>query len=404
MTKDSKAMPASSTWTLLGIALPVVVAAVVWAGPGQASAQDPSSCDPARPHAAGAFDETITTSDGREREYILHVPSSYTGAWAMPLVFNFHGGGLTDDFQVTYTALNAKADEAGFITVTPQGLSTEKHEAFGWNFALAPPETGEPDDVAFASELLDELETTLCVDAGRVYSTGLSNGGFMSVRLACSLSDRVAAIAPIASAYFPPLSNDFTDPNESCPDTRPVPVIAFHGSADRTVPFEGGLSGDSIDHTHTYRLSIEEAISEWAAHNGCDDVPMEEQATQSVRLVRYQGCDEDATVELYVIEGGGHTWPDAALTVSEEIFGVTTHEISANDLMWDFFLAHPMPGAAPLAPTPEPNVTDEDLTAPTSGTGPASGDSAAVWLLAALAVGALALGGAAWYARRRLRS
>ena len=222
----------------------------------------------------------------------------------------------------------------------------------------------------------------------------------MSVRLACSLSDRIAAIAPVAGTYFPPFSDDF-DPNESCPDTRPVPVIAFHGSADPIVPFEGGLGG-LVAASIIFRLSIEDAISEWAAHNGCEGAPTEEQATQNGRLIRYQACGEGATVALYVVEGGGgHTWPDATLDFPEDVLGVTTHEISANDLMWDFFLAHPMPGAPPLAPLPD---ISEALDAPTSGTGPASDDAAvAVWLLAALAAGAIALGAAAGYAGRRLR-
>ncbi len=400
MTDRSKTIPAYVRWTFLAIALAAVLVAVVWAGPAPASAQEPSSCDPARPHDAGTFaDQTITTTDGFEREYILHVPPSYTGAWAMPLVFNFHGFTMTAGLQARYTDLNANADGAGFIAVTPQGLSTENIEPFHWNNRLSL-ESGEPDDVAFVSELLDELGSTLCVDTARVYSTGYSNGGFMSVRLACSLSDRIAAIAPVAGAYFPPFSDD-SDPNESCPDTRPVPVIAFHGSADPIVPFEGGLGG-LVAASIIFRLSIEDAISEWAAHNGCEGVPAEEQATQNVRLIRHQGCNEGATVELYVVEGGGgHTWPDATLDFPEDILGVTTHEISANDLMWDFFLAHPMPGAPPLAPLPD---ISEALDAPTSGTGPAlAGTAVPVWLMGMFAASAIALGAAAGYAGRRLR-
>ena len=124
--------------------------------------------------------------------------------------------------------------------------------------------------------------------------------------------------------YFPPFSPDVPEPG--CLSRRPVPVIAFHGTADQRRP----------------RSIEDEYIPDWAAHNGCASVPMEEQVTQNVRLERYQDCDEDATVELYVIDGGGHQWPDATFEAQPQKFGTATHEISANDLMWDFFEAHPL--------------------------------------------------------------
>ncbi len=324
-----------------------------------------SVCSPARSHASGDSDETIV-SGGLTREYILHVPPSYNGTDASPLVFNFHGLGSSDVQQAGYSGLNAKADAAGFITVAPQGLSTESLSQAHWNISLAPPETNEPDDVGFVEDLLDSLESELCIDSARVYSTGMSNGAQMSVRLACSLSDRIAAIAPVAGGYWPPLSDDIPEPAGCASMTRPVPVIAFHGSADTIVPFDGGLGTLGLN----FRLSIEDAIAEWAASNGCDGVPQEAQAAPGVRLVSYLGCDESALVELYVVEdadgdgpnteGGGHTWPDAALDIST--LGATTHEISANDLMWDFFIAHP------LADSDGDGLLDVDDNCPTLAT------------------------------------
>ncbi len=408
MIDNQKAISPSWTWALAAIALTAVLAAaLISMASGPASAADPDTCDPGRPHAAGSFDETIT-SGGVTREYILYVPPSYTGTETVPVVFNFHALTSTAGVQQLLSDLAAKADEAGFIVVAPQGLATKTDilplPVARWNFLLAPPETGEADDVAFIGELLDALESQLCIDAAHVFSAGYSNGGQMSVRLACSLSDRIAAIAPVAGLYFPPMSPDFPEP-PGCASTRPVPVSAFHGSADPIVPFDGGPGGSPGVVEAFFRLSIEEATSEWAAHNGCASSPTEEQVTENVRVVRYQDCDEEATVELYIVEGGGHTWPDAAIDVPEveAVIGLTTHEISANDLMWDFFQAHPLAAAQEPTPTPTTSVPQPTATGLSATGADDSSSNAGVLagIIAAVAAAAIALGGAVWYVRRR---
>ena len=323
-------------------------------------------------------------------------------------MLNFHGLAANAEQQASYSGLPAKADAKGFIVVMPQGVSTTGVSLNHWNIILAPPESGEADDVGFVADLLDALESELCVDDGRIYATGMSNGAEMSVRAGCSLSDRIAAIAPVAGVYFPQLAVEVPGP-AGCAATRPVSVIAFHGTADTFIPFDGGPFGEAIGPEFTFRDIDDEIMPEWAAHNGCDSVAVEEQVTENVRLVRYQACDEGATVELYVVEGGGHTWPDATLDFPEEFLGVTTHEISANDLMWDFFVAHPMPADTQPGPTPtttpQPTASAESVSAPTTGDGPGSSDSAG-WPVGAIAVlvSLIAFGGAAVYAGRRLRS
>ena len=243
--------------------------------------------------------------------------------------------------QEVYSGMSSKADANGFIVVYPQGIATPGINFTHFNaFQLAGP---EPDDVAFASAMLDALTVQLCVDQTRVFSTGFSNGGLMSVRLACSLSARIAAIAPVAGAYYPPLALDL-NPGENCPDTTPRPVIAFHGTADTTYPYSGGPGGNS-EFTLTFRLPLDDntpaqdVISDWSAHNGCTSGRQESQVGTEVRLIKYDSCVGDATVELYAVDGGGHTWPGAS-DVPE--LGYTTHQISATDLMWTFFMAHPL--------------------------------------------------------------
>ena len=350
-----------------------------------------STCSPPLPHATGGFfDETITTLDGLEREYILSVPSSYDGETATPLLFNFHGLGSSAIEQYVYSELPGVAEAEGFILVTPQGTLNGSSIPF-WNSSQNTP---EPDDVAFVDQLLTSLQTQLCIDPARVFSTGISNGGFMSSRLACNLSDRIAAVAPVAGTAF----------YGSC-DARAVPVVAFHGTADNIVSF---ASAEIV------------GVPGWATHNNCgapvtqDPVP----PTSGVRLTSYGGCDDGATVELYVVfdvdtvtpgdQGGGHTWPGSTFVLPPDfklLLGQTTLEISANDLMWDFFMAHPLPDApkpvgGPLAVGGI--AVEADLRPLPLETN--SGSSSTPW---ALAVGVAAVcvivvsGGAAVYARRR---
>jgi polyhydroxybutyrate depolymerase len=305
-------------------AIAVVAAAACKGEPAPTATATPASaqadCMPARPHEPGSFPGTLT-SGGLERQYILRVPISYTGEDAMPLVLNLHGHGSNAVEQAVYSGLPAKGEEEGFIVVTPQGTGVEPH----WNFTTV--EAGAPNDVAFISDLLDTLETELCIDPSRVYAAGYSAGAAMSATLACFLSDRIAAIAPVAGLYFFP----------GCPSVRPVSVIAFNGTDDKLVPFEGGPVSNSALRVPP----VEDSLQQWAEHDGCASGPQDQRVSDQVRLRRYDDCSEGATVELYAVEGGGHTWPGAAIDLP--LLGATTHEISATDLIWAFFEAHPKP-------------------------------------------------------------
>ncbi len=336
-------------------------------------------------------------SGGRTRQYILHIPPSYDasgGTQAVPLVLNLHGHSDDAERQASYSRLPGKADEAGFILVSPDGTETPRDPGRHWVYTLLDrlidPEA--PDDLAFFGALLDDLESQLCIDPVRIFVTGMSNGAFMTSRLACNLSDRIAAFAPVAGVYFPPWST--TLQFEPACGTKPSPVIAFHGDADTNVPFVGGpLNGN-----YTFQLRhIENAvIPDWAAHNGCDTEPARERVAEHVRLVRYEDCDRGATVELYVVEGGGHAWPGGEC---RQDLGCPTQEISANDLMWEFFAAHPLVDAS-ASPTVQPAATSGPVALPSTGTG---GDREASlgWLIAAIAA-SVALAGTAWWARRSL--
>jgi polyhydroxybutyrate depolymerase len=357
--------------SIASAALLIGTALIVWiatsASPAQPSLAAGSLCSPARPHTSGTTVETISTADG-VRSYRLHVPPSYTGLDHVPLLLNFHGFGSNANAQEVYSGLSARSDEAdgGFIVVHPEGKQLNGTGPQYWNsMRIASP---EPDDVAFIETLLDALESQLCIDTDRIYSTGMSNGGLMSSRLGCSLSSRIAAIAPVAGAVFPPA---FTQPfpNDTCPDTRAVPLISFHGTDDTSVPFNGGTGTGGL----TFRLPIDDEVdgpdvmSEWAAHNGCSSGRQKSTLTDEVDVVEYTGCTDGATVRLYIVNGGGHTWPGSFDVPG---LGYVTQDISATDLIWEFFQLHPFGEEVLPTPTPTPKdgLADTDGDTVTNGT------------------------------------
>jgi polyhydroxybutyrate depolymerase len=216
--------------------------------------------------------------------------------------------------------MNAKADKAGFISVHPEGTGLQR----SWNAGVCCGEAAQTkvDDVAHVSKMLDELEAKLCVDKKRVFSTGMSNGAALSHRLACELSGRIAAIAPVAHVM--------TIPRESCQPTRPVSVLSFNGTKDGLVPYGGNGLGYP---------SVADTMKHWATKNGCSTTPRETWKKEDVTCVTYDGCKSGSEVSLCTVQEGGHTWPGGP----PGGLGATTQAISATDAMWDFFVKHPMP-------------------------------------------------------------
>ena len=202
---------------------------------------------------------------------------------------------------------------------------------------MAPTPTKQPDDVKFVRELLDDLAKVVNVDPKRIYATGISNGGMMCYRLAAEMSNRIAAIAPVSGTLAV----------EKCRPQRPVPVIHFHGTDDKLVPFNG--PDQRTAKVFAFK-SVEETIRTWVKIDGCPTKPkitkLPHKADDGTTVERktYGPGKEGAEVILYVINGGGHTWPGRKWPVPW--LGKTTTDISANDLMWEFFKRHPMNDSA----------------------------------------------------------
>ncbi len=274
------------------------------------------------------------TVDGLERTYFVHVPANIDPNIPAPVVLVLHGATMNAPMISWFTGLNHKADEAGFITVYPNG--TGKHSSFTWNGGncCGPAMQNGIDDVAFIRTLLDDLPGIVRVDPKRIFVTGISNGAVMAYRLASELADRFAAIAPVAG----PMGF------ETCAPTRPVSVLHFHGTEDQFAPFAGGVGAKSLFKSNFF--SVDHTIRMWVQANGCRDEPLVEElpdrvddGTHVTRTV-YSGGRDGSEVVLMTVHGGGHTWPGRDPRTKE--LGKSTMNVSANDLMWEFFQKHPM--------------------------------------------------------------
>jgi len=262
-------------------------------------------------------------SSGLPREYSLHVPASYHPDRPTPLVISLHGAGLWGAAQREISRWNQIAEREGLIVVYPSGIGAGSPRI--WN--MKGPDRSK--DVRFISDLIDTLAAGYSIDRTRIYADGLSNGGGMAFILSCALSDRIAAVGMVASAQLLPFT--------WCTSRVPVPMIAFHGTADSVTPYHGGKTWIGPDPFH----SIPVFTASWARRNGCAGEPTESVIAADVVRLEYPGCAETAAVVLYRIEGGGHSWPGGG-PVPAWLVGRTSHSVEATNVMWEFFRRHPL--------------------------------------------------------------
>lgn len=300
---------------------------------------DSDGCGGDVPALGTATEETLPTDDG-DRTYLQYVPSDYDPASAVPLVLNLHGYTMGAVLHRNLTAFDDLAEAEGFVTITPDGVGPpsgldDGNDVPVWNVSGS---GSLPDDAAFVLEAVDRATSQLCIDLDEVFVVGLSNGGHLASTLVCDEGDRFAAVATVAGVLAP----------ASCgaPD---LPLLTFHGTDDQFVPFEGG-EGSGIDQLNppdtfydvldsAYEgvelAPIDATVAAWAARNGCEGEPAVEVVSAEVER---RAWDCAAPVQLYVVEGGGGTWPGSALFQAvEATSGHTTMDIDANELIWAFF-------------------------------------------------------------------
>lgn len=268
----------------------------------------------------------VIETSGIKRRYLLYVPPTYDPKVPSPLVISIHGYAEWPAHQMQISRWNQFADTYGFLVVYPSGTKLPKR----WSAFGADVKMDSMMDVIFINDLINKLEQDYNIDPARIYANGLSNGGGMSFVLSCKLADRIAAIGSVSGAYL--LSWDKCDP------VRPVPMIAFHGTADEVVPYEGGPS-DAFDIPFP---NVPEWMEIKADRNGCSQYLVEVPTNPEVQGVKYTDCEGNADVQFYTILDGGHTWPGGE-PLPEWITGRTSQAVNATAMMWNFFMEHPMP-------------------------------------------------------------
>jgi polyhydroxybutyrate depolymerase len=282
-------------------------------------------CAPARPQAT---DENVLEQDSLRRNYLHYVPSSYDGSKTVPLVIALHGRGGDGQGMRELTNLNQLAEQEGFIVVYPDGY--EKSWADGRG--TTPADEAGINDVGFISRLIDRLSSNYKITPEQIYVTGFSNGGYMTHRLACELSEKIAAVALVAANLSENLA-------AGCAPKRAVPVLQISSTADPLTPYDGG------DTQGARVLSAEASVAYWASKNGCGDpssnnLPNTAQDGTLVRVMSYSSCAAD--VQLYTVIGGGHTWPGGFQYLPERTIGKTSQDIDASEVIWKFFAEHPL--------------------------------------------------------------
>lgn len=306
----------------MGVALVVLLATLAACSKDEPAAPTRTTSEGAASECAGRAAVRPGTSThkleshGFDREYLVYAPKTYTGTKKVPVVLEFHGFGSSAQQQLLYGNFGPQSEREGFLVVAPQGQGQPRH------FTLLGPSGSEQDDVVFVADLLDHITTTLCVDAARIYSTGMSNGGAMTAVLACRLSDRIAAFASVAAVVWGP----------PCAAARTLPIIAFHGKQDTVVPFDGGRVSCCGNPTIA---GAPATMANWARHNGCAPDPVEEVVKGQASVRRWTGCKPGGVVELYVLADGGHTWPGT--TLGGNILGGVSKDVDASEEIWTFF-------------------------------------------------------------------
>jgi polyhydroxybutyrate depolymerase len=252
---------------------------------------------------------------------MLHIPPSYGGTAALPLVIVYHGFSLDAGFMASYTGFPAVADTAGFVAVFPNATGSPSV----WNDTDLT--AGTVDDVSFTRDLITKLDTDLCIDSERIFVAGYSNGGGMAQRVACDSPKQIAALALVEATYQP------------C--NGEAPLVAFHGTLDLLVPFDGG--DNPPERGGGVFPPVRRSISEWARNLGCDGLGVISRPANTVELTTYRRCTRgDGEVLLYALIGGGHTWAGAAVDLPPNVTGATNHDINATAVIWQFFSTHPL--------------------------------------------------------------
>jgi len=282
-------------------------------GGGVDSGEITAPCGPSS-LAGGTFSLSFA---GVEYGYLVHLPPSYDGMKRTPLVLNWHGLTSNAQQQEFFSNFDPVADDEGLIVVYPNSPDAS------WNAGTCCASNAPTrDDVGFARALVAEISSKACIDPKRIYAMGMSNGGFMSFRLGCDAADLFAAIAPVAGKIG----------ITGCQPARPIPLLAFHGTADTLVAYStGGLSPDM--------LTVPDTARKWAELDACTKGPDVSLERGNVRCEAWSSCQGGTSVTLCTVDGGGHCWPGQSFCP----YPPSTVDVDASREIATFFKSFKLP-------------------------------------------------------------
>lgn len=258
---------------------------------------------------------------GLQRSYVLHVPPGPPNG----LVINLHGSGMTGGQQEALTGYDGVADQYGFVVAYPDGIDMSWADGRGASL----PDREGVDDVGFLAALIGQLSRDYQIPPGRVFVTGMSAGAFMANRLVCDRADLVSASAPVSGTL---------GAGVPCAPSRPVSVMAVHGTADPVVPFDGGAM---VGRGGASTIVSAPAMAErWREINRCPGpLTNDPAATGEIREMSATGCADGTEVVLVAINGGGHTWPAGRFSLPADVVGPTSFAVDASGASAQFFAA-----------------------------------------------------------------
>lgn len=325
--------------------------------------QQPPDAQAQPPGQAHDAQEQVEVND-RPRTYVVHLPQGYDSQQRYPVVMLLHGLDQDAAEMARITHFNELADRNSIITVYPNAMNGR------WNLGAGEPQRPHrrppyrrpgiyapgyplveqrPDpeerrerpnrgaDMQFLNRMLDKLAAHYSVDTRRIYAAGLGEGGFMALRMGCSMADRIAAVAVVAAA-MPRMLN--------CVPSRPLPILLMNGTDDPLVPYDGGR----YKKTNVQLFSAEDTAKEWARLNRCSEKPSEsklpalQEGGKETKVYIFDGCQENAQVALYAVKNGGHTWPGGEQYMSEKEIGRVSNALNANETIWSFLVAKKLAG------------------------------------------------------------
>ena len=276
---------------------------------------------------------------GRERNYIVHLPPKEKMNASVPLLFHLHGGGGTakGTAGLTFGRFNELADRDGFIVVYPNAINKNWNDGRKLEDVIAWKE--DIDDVGFITAIVDKLKQKYKIDNKRIFTTGMSNGGFMTSRLLCDRADIFSGGAILTAS----LSKDYMP---KCDPEKPVAVMVMNGTEDPLIPYDGGLI-KVFRKTRGEIVSTDEIVDFWKDKNGCtvkkNTVALPDSTADDTTVIveEYSNCQDRGALVLYTIKGGGHTWPGGKQYLGERWIGKTNRDIVACDVIWEFFKTLP---------------------------------------------------------------